>query len=205
MSTREIDLKTVQRVVSACTHPWHALFTTLLETGARYSEIATLTREQVGIDSIRIEPHVLPSGREWRPKRPASVRTLVVGGDLAASLAGMTASREAGVLIFWPERAEPVQSRTANYMLKKHCLRLGVPPFSTHQFRRVRIAQSLQAGGDPNTVRAAVGHRSLLTTIGYLRDVPVRGELPALGAEAVANPAVAQYMSMARSKNWSAA
>jgi integrase len=181
------------------------LFTTLLETGGRYMEIATLTPAQLGTDSIRIEPHFLPDGSWWRPKRPASTRSTIVSCDMLEALREAARGLPEHALIWWPEKESPTQSRTANYYLRKHCLRLNLPVFSTHQLRRVRITQSLAAGADPNTVRAAVGHRSLITTVRYMQDVPVRGVLPSLDAEPAKDPVVSQYMFMARNKNWSTA
>lgn len=199
MSNKNVPLADVQRVIEACPEPWRKLFHTMLYTGARYMEIATLTPEQVGMDSIKIEPHTLPDGSLWRPKRPASVRSIVISHEFAASL---YASAQPGQLIFFPNKERPTNARTANYFLEKFCKKLGVRYFSTHQMRRVRITQALEAGANPHSVRAAVGHRSLMTTIKYMDDVPVRGELPNVDAEPVDDPVCAQYMFLTRRKNW---
>lgn len=199
-------MKDLELIVEQVPAPWGRLFSLLRYTGARYSEVANLTRECLrpapsgGRDVfIDIKPHTLPDGTLWRPKRPASVRSLRVPGALAlAYLEGP----DPGALIFWPGRPRPVSVRQANRELERVCTRLGLRQVRTHDFRRARIAQALAAGADPNTVRAAVGHRSLATTVGYLRDVPVQGALPPLDAEAVDNPVAAQYVPLYRKKTW---
>lgn len=198
MSTRHVPFEDVRRVLAACPPEWQKLFGVMLETGARYMEIATLMPEQVGIDSLKIEPHFLPDGTWWKPKRPASLRTVIIRQDLAEQLR----SAEPGKLIFFPHKSYPTHAKTGNYFLQKTCKTLHIPTFTTHQLRRVRITQALEAGANPHTVRAAVGHRSLLTTVAYMNDIPVRAELPCLEAEPVPDPAVSQYLSMTRAKNW---
>lgn len=201
-------LADAQRVLAALPDPWDQLLGLLLETGGRYSEIAALTWECISFSEsyalLAIKPHRLPNGSEYKPKRPASVRSLRVALERAPGrLQNRREPKCGSSLVWWPERAAPVQARTANWQLARACSRLGVARFSTHHLRHLRITQALAAGADPNSVRAAVGHRSLGTTIGYLRDVPVQGALPDLEAGAVPNPVAAQYLAFgARAKNW---
>ncbi len=131
---------------------------------------------------------------------PAGAVTLEKGpGFDSKSSEGETCPRS---LVFWPDRSTPLTSRSARRELKRACEIVGVPYFATHQLRRLRITQSLAAGADPNTVRASVGHRGILTTLGYLRDVPVKCELPALSEKECANPVANQYLGLVRRKNW---
>lgn len=216
MKSKNISLQDALAVIESISQPnWRALFLLMLDTAARYSEIAALTWEQVpkqsgGISApsrprplleIRIEPHLLPSGRLWRPKRPASIRSIKIGADARAAFR-LVPQGPKRTLIFFPAKEEPTQSRTANYILENACLAVGVAPFSTHQLRRIRLTQALAAGADPNTVRAAAGHRSLSTTMRYLEDVPILAELPPLRAEPIGNPAAQGFLFLARPSQW---
>ena len=194
----KLDATDLRAIADATPPPWRDLLRLLLETGARYQEIATLTAAQVDPDGLRIEPHALPDGALWRPKRPSSVRKIRLPQhpELLARLA-----RTPGLVLF-PGRDRPLTVRSANRALATAARTLGMPRPTTHDFRRARITQALAAGCDPNVVRATVGHRSLVTTVQYLRDVPVAGTLPSLDAAAADNPAAAQYLNLVRSGQW---
>jgi integrase len=204
-------LAQLRALADASKAPWGPLFGFLLETGCRYGEAAALTWAQVDPGSavgdpwvIRVEPHTLPDGSLWRPKRPASVRALEVAPaaicDLSRRNPGF--STVSG-LVFFPSRQRPPARSAVSDYLRRTAAKLGLPPgCGTHDFRRARIAQALAAGADPNTVAACVGHRSLRSTVVYLRDVPVRCALPPLGADEVANPAAQKYLGLSRPANW---
>jgi len=80
-------------------------------------------------------------------------------------------------LVFWHGMRQR-SIRPLNHYLKRVCEELGVPQARSHDFRRVRIVQALSSGADANTVRASVGHSSLFSTLIYLKNVPVRCDLP---------------------------
>lgn len=60
---KSLPLPDLLRVLDALPHPWQPLCRLLLETGARYQEIACLTWGQVDEDGIRIEEHEMSGGR----------------------------------------------------------------------------------------------------------------------------------------------
>jgi integrase len=187
-------LETIQTALQAVARPeWRSLFAVCLETASRYGEIAALTWDQVDAGLARIEPHTLPDGSSWRPKSPSGIRA--VTSETLASL-----PRSEG-LVFFPGRERPPHNRTANYFLDRACQRACVERFTTHALRHARITHALAAGADPNSVRAAVGHRSLKTTVNYMYNVPVIGSLPPLEAPQVVDPAVAQYLPLVR-RTW---
>lgn len=188
-------------VVRRAREPWGTLFGFLLETGARYGEAAALTWDQIEPTScghlrVKIEPHALPSGKWWRPKRPASVRSLLINPTI------LSPTGTGPGLIFFPARKSPPSRSSVCEYLARLSRALNFPPVQTHDFRRARIAQALAAGADPNTVRAAVGHRTLLSTMAYLVDTPVQAALPPLDAGAVSNPLAQQYLPHFRPAGW---
>lgn len=203
MKKPRLPLSELVAVACETPTPWRELFLALAETGARYSEMAWLTRECVelrpGRSLVHIIEHSLPDGSTWRPKRPSSIRTVFVRSELL----GVQKVDTPTAYVFWPSSTSaPPTVRSANRRLSTAARTLGLPTPTTHDFRRARIVQALAAGGDPNTVRAAVGHRSLTSTLVYLQDVPLLAELPPMDAESRVNPNVAQYQQVFRKRNW---
>lgn len=196
------DLATLLDVARETPAPWCQLFAALADTGARYSELAFLTWECVelreDVARISIAEHTLPDGRLWRPKRPSSIRIVFTKRSNLPAKGAPTA------FVYWPPATfAPPTVRSANRRLSTAARLLGLAtPPTTHDFRRARIVHALAAGGDPNTVRAAVGHRSLASTLEYLRGVPLQAELPPLESPEVVNPAAAQYAQVFRKRNW---
>lgn len=192
-SARDLD-----RLAGALSPRWRAVFRFLWATGARCGEALALTPDCVeeraaGVVAIHIRPHVLPDGRAWRPKRPASVRTIV------AAAACLPADWREGPYVFAGARTVDAACKA----LKKACVEVGVPYNGTHGFRRGRIVQALAAGADPNTVATAVGHASLLTTLTYVHAGGLEAALPDPDAPAQANPPASEWLKACRPKKWS--
>ena len=223
MKPRKPSLEELQACIAACPEPFKSLCRLLLDTGARYGEIAHLTWRQVRIVStteneLRIEPHhlgpLIPANEPpppktgrlildpcrggfrmlWRPKKPSSIRSIRTSMPLPA-LTGLDA------LLWWPDRPYPPARSSIAHVLARASRGLPVVVRS-HDFRRCRIVQALAAGADPNTVRAAVGHRSLATTMGYVSGVPLEVALPALDAPAVANAPATAWRAVTGPSGW---
>ena len=222
---RKPSLEELQTCIRACPEPYRTLCALLLDTGARWAEIAYLTGAQVRKvgpteTELRIEPHhvgpvVSPDqapdcGQDrltldpcrgglralWRPKRPASVRTVRTSIPLPVPVPGGMDS-----LLFWPDRSYPPARSSVREILRRASRGLPVV-VKSHDFRRCRIVQALAAGADPNSVRAAVGHRSLATTMGYVQGVPLLVALPALDAPAVANAPAGAWKAVTGRAGW---
>jgi len=168
---------------------WGPLFRFLWESGARVGEALALTGAQCEATeagtTVRIEPHELPDGSTWRPKRPASIRSLRLPPRVVPSTLPCA-------YVFLPDR-RPVFNVQVNRALARRCATLGLPRYTSHDFRRYRITQALLAGAEPLQLSRAVGHASLKTTAGYVRHVPLLCELCPSDAEPVANPAAAAW------------
>lgn len=195
MTAAEID-----RVLENCSPHWRAVFRCALTLGARIGEVLALTTDCVepgpgGRVVVHVRPHTLPNGKEWRPKRPASVRSLLVEPTPELALA----ADAVGVHWVYDKARTP---RAAQLALKKACTLAGVPYNGTHDFRRARIVQALAAGADPNSVASAVGHASLATTMQYVTTGGLVAELPPVDAPATPNPAAAEWLKPTRRKNW---
>lgn len=198
MGSRAYTSRDLDRLAGELSPRWRAVFHFLWATGARCGEALALTPDCVearapGVVAIHIRPHELPNGRLWRPKRPASVRTIICPDGALPPDWG------AGPYVFPGARTVDAACKA----LKRACARADVPYNGTHGFRRGRIVQALAAGADPNTVATAVGHASLLTTLTYVHAGGLEAALPDPDAPAQANPPAAEWLKAARPKKWS--
>lgn len=179
---------------------WGRLWRFLWETGCRRGEALALTGAQLeprGDDTtlVRIIEHALPDGTAWRPKRPASVRAILVPSTVAPATMRMAYA-------FMPEIPRPVHAMRIKRALDAACDACGLPRAGTHAFRRGRIVQGLLAGAEPVQLSRTVGHASLKSTIAYVVHVPILGALPPSDAPPVANPSVGAYATSQRRANW---
>jgi integrase len=196
-----LPLDQLQKVVDAADLPWRNVFRLCLESGCRVGEAMYATGNcfmavSDGRCAFVIEPHTLPDGSEWLPKRPSSVRKLVVpAGYSQYSVRG---SR----LAFFDE--DTVTRTRYRWFWKKALKAAGLRPdeATTHDLRRARIVQSLASGADPWTVARCVGHSSLATTVTYLRSVPLLMELPPIEAQAGTNVAAEQWRNVFTPNHW---
>jgi integrase len=197
---------------------WTALYHFQEQTGCRVGEALALTWECVEIKHgtlwdvhtadgirrnpihnavlgaiVRIEPHKLPDGREWRPKRPASQRAMVVA--LSALGAAQELSGPQG-LVFFPGRDRAPSRQAAWKALKK----LRGPDARSHDLRRAFITRKLSEGVDPWTLARYVGHRSLRSMLPYLISVSAPVSLSAGPAGGV--PPAAHWAAALQSANW---
>lgn len=196
---------------------WADLYHFQAETGCRVSEALALTWECVeiihgedyyipaenpagfctvrGRDTaiVRVQPHDLPDGSEWIPKRPASVRAMVVALEALRPAEGSSAP-PGGSLVFFPGRDRPPSRQAAHKALK----RLHGPEAKSHDFRRAFITRQLSEGVDPWTLARYVGHRSLRSMLPYLVSVNTPVALTCAG-----NALPAEHWKAAlQSANW---
>ena len=187
---------------------WAALYHFQEHTGVRVGEALALTWECVEIRPctnafpgavpkpagavVHIRPHTLPDGREWRPKRPASVRAMIVGLDAL----GATRELSGAGLVFFPGRTKPPCRQAAWKALK----RLRGPEARSHDLRRAFITAKLSEGVDPWSLARYVGHRSLRSMLPYLIAVNAPVELITNGSTPV--PPAAHWAAALQSANW---
>jgi len=181
---------TLAKLLQVAPDDWGRLWGFLAQTGCRRGEALALTGAQIDReptrDIVRVEPHTTPEGRVWAPKTSSGIRSLVLPpGTVPPALPS--------AYVFVPSVRRPVHNTTADRALNRQCAKAGIARVTSHDFRRMRITQALMAGAEPVALSRAVGHRSLATTIGYLRELPMLCELPPLDAEPVANTAGAAW------------
>lgn len=197
MSKAAIPLDSLQRLLRTADAQWASLYRFLALTGCRRGEALALTgaqvRHEAGRVVVRIEPHTLPSGDKWRPKTTHGTRAIALCPDSVPRVC-------ASAFVFVPMLKRPIHNSLLDRQLTRDCAEAGIGRFTSHAFRRFRITQALLAGAEPVALSRAVGHRSLATTLRYLRDVPMIHELPPVTAEPVVNPPAAAWAQQTASR-----
>lgn len=178
------------RLLATAPAEYAELYRFLAESGCRRGEALALTGAQVERTPertvVRIEPHTLPGGRLWEPKTLHGTRALAIPPDVVPLACD-------SAYVFLPELKRPIHNTKVDRALTRHCESAGIPRVTYHAFRRFRITQALLAGAEPVALSRAVGHRTLATTLTYLRNVPMLHELPDVDAEPAVNPAAAAW------------
>jgi integrase/recombinase XerD len=146
----------------------YALLLTLYNSGARISEVLTLTREQVGFETTTFV-HLTGKGRKERavPLWPDTARVLKAW---FRELEG-----HAGRIAFPNARGRPLSRDGVDYLIKQAVLRaiptcpsLATKHISPHVIRHTTAMHLLQAGVDIATIALWLGHESIETTHVYL-------------------------------------
>jgi integrase/recombinase XerD len=146
----------------------HALLLTLYNSGARVSEVITLTRAQVCFETSTFV-HLIGKGRKER--------TVPLWHDTAQVLKAWF--RELGDhargLAFPSARGKPLSRDGVDYLLKQAvrratptCPSLAHQHISPHVIRHTTAMHLLQAGVDIATIALWLGHESIETTHVYL-------------------------------------
>ena len=160
----------VERVIACAREPWRAIFELCGATGARINEIVNLSWSCVPEPGrVRIEEHEI-LGKAWRPKRPASVRELMVHPELLP-----VRPEDAGPADSIWGFSKPQHASAYRYYLCEACEAAGLDSCTvrSHDFRRLFVTKGLLAGAPPLLVSRAAGHASLKSTLRYIVNLPV--------------------------------
>jgi integrase/recombinase XerD len=146
----------------------HALMLLALQTGLRLSEITTLRKEDVSLET-GAHVRVVGKGRKERCT-PLTKRTAAV---LRAWLKEPTHT-DSG-LVFPSARGKRLSADGVQYLLAKHlagataaCPALGNKRVTPHVLRHTAAMELLQAGVDRSVIALWLGHESVETTQIYL-------------------------------------
>lgn len=147
---REVARKDWERVLPRLLLRWRLAATVLLGAGLRYGELAALRSDALRPGGI----HVPESKNGDARLVPCSTRTIQAARDLL-KLGGAP-----------DDRGMQMGDR-----IEVACRALKIAPFSAHELRHTFATSCLRAGVDLETLRAWMGHRSILTTQRYLHVV----------------------------------
>lgn len=146
-------------VLASAKNPRAKLMMSLfINTGIRFTEMATLTWGRVNLD--RCEITVFGKGGKWR-KVPIAPPIR----DFLAQLRNGHDDRE---LLFPTEsRKGKWDNSDANKMIARLCHRAGIRRYSCHQFRHYFATSALKAGARVKVVQQLLGHASAQITLDY--------------------------------------
>jgi integrase len=157
----------MQRIISACSGQWQAIFATLAGTGLRGGECLALHIEDVDLSASRITVRrSVYRGRENSPKSDHAYRTITIDSGLAEILRQHIGGRTSGNL-FVTQVGTRFKTDYVCRKLQSILRRLGIPKGTPHSFRHGRVSV-LRAHGVPDPlVKQWIGHSSLRTTDMY--------------------------------------
>ncbi len=146
----------------------HALLVTMYNSGARVSEITTLTREQVSFGATTFL-ELYGKGRKERTI-PLWPQTRDVLKEWFRELEEHKSGK-----VFPNARGRPLARHSVNYLIHKavqcaasNCPSLLTRPITPHLIRHTTATHLLQAGIDIATIALWLGHESIETTHVYL-------------------------------------
>lgn len=131
-----------------------ALFTMLLDTGARLNEIANLKADQIDWDmSVAL---VLGKGRRQRslPLSPTAIR------ELDRYITARARHKHAALDWLWIGRRGRLTGSGIAQALKRRCAEAGIEELHPHQFRHSFAHMFLAAGGNETDLMRLAGWRS---------------------------------------------
>ena len=137
---------------------------TAIETGARLSELAALTWEDLTPTSITITKQRNRDGIVSKPKTESSVRTVSITKNLYNLLQDLKVNKKN--LIFQQPNGIVPDPSSLNFALKRLMKECGIKRhgFHFHSLRHTHVALLLNAGVDILTISQRLGHKNVSTT-----------------------------------------
>ncbi|MDN2581871.1 site-specific integrase [Aquibium sp. ELW1220] len=127
----------------------------LLDTGARYSEIADLVWRQIDLEGRLI--------RLWRSK--VQNESIIFMTDRVAEIVSRRAETRSSEFLFSNRSGEARGYSVAS--IRKAMRRAGIPDFTVHTLRHTHATRLIQNGMNVYEVGAVLGHSDVRTTMRY--------------------------------------
>ncbi|MBI1744547.1 tyrosine-type recombinase/integrase [Candidatus Acetothermia bacterium] len=149
-----------------------AIFTLMLRAGLRVREVARLELEDV---DLRAGTVLVRQGKGRRD------RQVYLSADALELLRQCLAQRPSWKTpcLFWNEKRKRrgLFSQAIQKAMERYCAKAGITG-SCHRFRHSFATQLLQNGAQLTTVRECLGHRSIMSSLSYVKlsDERVRSE-----------------------------
>ena len=152
---------------------------TAIQTGARLSEIAALTWNDLTPTSIKITKQRNRDGIVSKPKTESSVRTVSITKELYNILQDLRVNKKK--LIFEQPNGIVPDPSSLNFTLRRLLKECGIERhgFHFHSLRHTHVALLLNADVDILTISQRLGHKNVSTTTevyAYLLDEKKKSE-----------------------------
>ena len=133
-----------------------ALLSTFIDNGGRVGEIATLRRQNVGEDTIKV------SGKTGEREIPISEETRRL-------LQALIATNATGEYVFTNQRGQPLTRYGVYWIVRDYMREAGIqgPKLGSHRLRHAFGKGYLVNGGDLRSLQEIMGHAHISTTQKY--------------------------------------
>ena len=157
------------------THPFDIGVLLTLHTGLRIGELCALRWRDIDLTHRRILvtatlQRIPRKGTEEKtevvyglPKTKASLREIPISPQLLQLL--FLVKPAAQDKFFLTSSALPAEPRRYQYYFEKTLKNCGLPHINFHILRHTFATRCIEAGGDPKTVSALLGHQTVKTTL----------------------------------------
>lgn len=158
------------RVVATESLRNRAMFTLCYDGALRRSELVALETHDLAFPhrQVTIRPEITKNGRGrvvmYGPVTAELLRRYLDGRAAAAIRGGILFRSESN-----RNRARPLTVNTWDKVVQRIAREAGVPQFSTHTLRHLRLTDLARCRTDIHAIAAYAGHRSLETTKLYIR------------------------------------
>lgn len=151
---------------------WDWLILLVAKTGLRFAEALGLTPSD--FDMAR---QAVSITKTWdykggtgfaKTKNNSSIRTVSVDWYTMSQFGGITRNMPGDKPMFIPRADDgsfvSVYNSTANSVLRRHCLKIGIPVITIHGLRHTHASLMLYSGASVLSVSKRLGHSSITTT-----------------------------------------
>lgn len=146
---------------------WDWLILLVAKTGLRFSEALGLTPKDFDFANQTLSVNKTwdyKNGGGFAPtKNKSSVRKIRMDWQLVSQFGNLLRGLPEDKPFFVPD-GKAVYNSTANDVLERHCLKLGIPVISIHGLRHTHASILLYAGASIASVARRLGHSNMTTT-----------------------------------------
>lgn len=147
--------------IESCSHFLRPLFLTAIHTGLRANELFNLTWDDVDFDEKTI---TVKAKGDWHPKNYKN-RVVPMTERLYDIL--LQTHKRGHEYVFTYENGRKIKDVRST--IRKICDELDIEIFTMHDLRRTFATFMGHVGGDILSVKEAMGHSDVRTTMGYMR------------------------------------
>lgn len=154
---------------------WRTLVLFLLTTGARFGEAAALRWEDIELRTDR--PFVLIRrsvcyGVVSEPKTAQSRRAIALIPEVVAALRALRQERSGAEWVFTSPSGRFLDPGRSCHVLKRACIKAGVPVISWHKLRHSCATQLMAEGVPLVAIKEVLGHTNIDVTSIYTHVTP---------------------------------
>ncbi len=149
------------------------VYTLLYLTGCRVSEIINFTCKD--IENIIVNKQI-SLDNSTKTKKPRALLFNYTGTKMLIDLDYTDCSERTSFLFYSKGSNTPMVTSVFNRLVNTHLKKVLGELYTTHSFRAGYITRIVERTGNIETARSLVGHKTIKTTMGYLKSTPKQME-----------------------------